>query len=51
VACLKFGSIHWNTNIVEICKDPTGEEARSSQVVEGLNLRKVERILDDIDYE
>jgi voltage-dependent calcium channel len=39
------------SNIVEICKDPKGEEARSSQVAEGLNLCKVERILDDIDYE
>jgi len=38
------------SNIVEICKDPLTEQAWSPRVVDGLDLSKLERILDDIDY-
>lgn len=37
-------------NIVEICKDPLRKDARSPQVVGGLDLSKLERIMDGIDY-
>jgi len=37
------------SNIVEVCKD-LGEETWSPRVVDGLNLSKLERILDGIDY-
>lgn len=38
------------SNIVEICKDPLGEEAWSPRVAHGLDLSKLERILDGINY-
>ena len=38
------------SNIVEICKQPPGEEDWTPRVVEGLDLNKLERILDGIDY-
>jgi len=38
------------SNIVEICKQPPGEDDRAPRVVNGLDLNKLERILDGIDY-
>jgi hypothetical protein len=38
------------SNIVEVCKDPLGKEAWSPRIVRGLDLSKLERILDGIDY-
>ena len=38
------------SNIVDICKQPPGEEDWTPRVVDGMDLNKLERILDDIDY-
>ena len=38
------------SNIVEICKQPPGEEDWTPRVASGLDLNKLERILDGIDY-
>ena len=38
------------SNIVEICKQPPGEEDWAPRVVDGVDLNKLERILDGIDY-
>lgn len=38
------------SNVVEICKCPLKQEAQPLRVVGGLDLSKLERILDDIDY-
>ncbi|KAF9039224.1 high-affinity cell membrane calcium channel [Panaeolus papilionaceus] len=37
-------------NIVNACKDPLGKEAWQPRVVEGLDVAKLERVLDGIDY-
>ena len=38
------------SNIVEICKQPPGEDDLRPRVVDGLDLNKLQRILDGIDY-
>ena len=38
------------SNIVEICKQPPGEDDWTPRVVDGLDLNKLERILNGIDY-
>jgi hypothetical protein len=38
------------SNIFEICKQPPGEEDWTPRVVDGLDLNKLKRILDGIDY-
>jgi hypothetical protein len=38
-------------NILAFCRDPLGEQAWSPKVVEGVDLSKLERMLDTIDYQ
>ncbi|KAF8151534.1 high-affinity cell membrane calcium channel [Crassisporium funariophilum] len=38
------------SNIMSVCMDPLGKQAWSSTVLKGLDLSKVERIVDGIDY-
>ena len=38
------------SNIVEVCKQPPDEEEWAPRVVDGVDLNKLERILDGIDY-
>lgn len=38
------------SNIVKVAKDPLRKEALSPRVVDGLDLSKLEQILDGIDY-
>ena len=37
-------------NIAKVCKQPPGEEDWTPRVVDGLDLNKLKRILDGIDY-
>ena len=37
-------------NIVDVCRQPPGEEDWTPRVVDGLDLNKLKQILDGIDY-